>query len=324
MDIRNHERLAEIRNALIQNDHFLVTTHIHPDGDSIASILLVGCVLDVLKKEFRLIIDDAVPRKFDFLQGVGRICTNSEQLGAFRPGGGIILDASHRDRTGKIHHLIPADVPLINIDHHPSNTQFGSINLVDVEESSTTEIVYALIRSMEIPVSQSMASMVYSGIVCDTGRFLFPNTTLRSMAVCTEMIKKGASPSDIGENLYCRTNQTTIRALAVALSTLEFHFDERVACISLSNGTLEKMTDLDTEGFVDYLLAIEGTIVEFFMFEIEKDLFRISFRSKNKVDVNRVAKDLGGGGHARAAGCVIRGDLNSVKNRILNALRNHL
>jgi phosphoesterase RecJ-like protein len=177
---------------------------------------------------------------------------------------------------------------------------------------------------MEISITKSIAQMVYAGIVCDTGRFLFPNTTFRSLAVCTEMMKYGASPSVIGEKLYCRTNQTTIRSLAVALSTLEFHFDESVACISLSNGTLKEMEDLDTEGFVDYLLAIEGTIVEFFMFEMEPETYRISFRSKNKVDVNRVAKALGGGGHARAAGCILQGDLAHVKRRILNELQHHL
>ena len=323
MEIRNLDLHKTIHDSLIQNDRFLVTTHIHPDGDSIASLLIFGAILDTMGKDYRLIVDDSIPRKFDFLEGVNSINTKIVQLGSFVPNVCIVLDSSNPDRTGNIHQHLPQDVLLINIDHHPSNSLFGNINLVDIEESSTTEIVYALLEVIGVPITEAIASMVYSGIICDTGRFLFPNTTFRSLSVCTQMIDKGVSPSVIGEKLYCRTNQTTIKALAVALSTLDFYFEERVACISLSNGTISKLPDLDTEGFVDYLLAIEGTVVEFFMFEMKPGLFRISFRSKNIIDVNEVAKGLGGGGHARAAGCIMQGELKDVKNRILEELKKH-
>lgn len=316
--------LSEIRECIQKTNNFFITTHIHPDGDSIASVLLFASLLKHLGKRYVILLDDDVPYKFDFLPGVEEIKHYRKFPNNFIPQVLVVLDSSDIERIGSVGRVISDEIVVLNVDHHPSNRAFGDVNAIDSEESSTAEIVHALLTLCQVPVSPEIATLVYTGIVCDTGRFLFPNTNLRSLRVCTQMIGYGALPSWIAQKLYCRSSKTTIRALASALSTLEFHFNGTVSCIHLSNGILASNNEVDTEGFVDYLLAVEDTEVEFFMCEKEPNVFRVSFRSKELVDVNAVAQTLGGGGHARASGCTMEGTVDEVKNKILHVLKDYV
>jgi phosphoesterase RecJ-like protein len=323
-DNRHHRSLSQIQEFIQRNDDFLITTHINPDGDCIASVLVFASILKHLGKSYTILIDDSIPKKFNFLSGIEEILRFDRQSHRLRPMVLVVLDSSDFERIGNVCEIISSETFIINIDHHPSNQGFGSINVVDAEESSAVEIVYALFTYCNIPVTPEIATLVYTGIMCDTGRFLFPNTTSRSLRVCSEMVRMGASPDHIAEKIYYKSSQNTILALSLALSTLEFYFDGSVTCIHLSNGILSSSDDVDTEGFVDYLLAIEGTEVEFFMLEKKPNCFRVSFRSKRYIDVNKIAQTFGGGGHTRASGCTIEGSVEEVKKKILDVLKVYL
>jgi phosphoesterase RecJ-like protein len=321
---RHSQIISKIHECIQKEDNFIITTHMNPDGDSIASVLVFASLLKHCGKNFIILLNDPVPKKFDFLEGVDDIRCYRDEILPFQPSVFIVLDASDLDRIGSVNTIFSDHSRIINIDHHPSNCNFGYINLIDPKESSTVEIVYRMVTQLKISVSPSIATMVYTGIMCDTGRFLFPNTNSRSLSVCSNMIRLGANSERIAERIYFRTSQKTIRALAQALSTIEFHFNGTVACIHLSNGFLDPDEKIDTEGFVDNLLAVEGTEVEFFMVEIEPKFFRVSLRSKHFIDVNAVAKAFGGGGHKRASGCCISGTVDEVKNRIFEIIETHL
>ena len=323
-DFINSQSLVDLQRCVKNGDDFLITSHINIDGDSITSCLAFASLCTHLGKKFSILIDDEIPHKFDFLSGISQIQQCSISFDVFNPHVVVVLDSSNRERIGKVSDMIPPGIDIINIDHHPSNIHFGTINLINPDESSTVEIIYSLLDLWNVPISPEIATYIYTGIMCDTGRFIFSNTTHRSLAICSEMINKGASPEFIAKNLYYRTSQETIRALAAALSTIEFHFNGRVACIYLSNGILSNKEKLDTEGFVDYLMAIEGTEVEFFMMEKLPNVFKVSFRSKLDVDVNAVAHKFGGGGHTSASGCTIEGDVEEIKKKILDELRNYM
>ena len=324
MEYSDQRTLLQIQELILRENDFLVTSHVHPDGDSLASILAFTSILKYHGKRYTILLDDDVPRKFDFLAGIDEITRFDCTPLPSPPNVLIFLDSSNIERTGEIQSLVKKKATIIDIDHHPSNERFGTFNLIRDNESSTVEIVYDLISSMRIPITPDIASYIYTGILCDTGRFLFPNTTARSLAICAEMVKKGASPDHIAKKLYLRMSHGTVLALASALSTLEFHFNGVVSCIYLSNGLISKGEEIDTEGFVDYLLAIDETEVEFLMVEKEPNLFRVSFRSKSYVNVNEVAKKFGGGGHMRASGCTLKGSVDLVKNQILDVLKDHL
>ena len=243
----------------------------------------------------------------------------------FNPKCVIVMDCSNLDRIGCVKEYIKKDTTVINIDHHPGNKDFGNYNIVESKKSSTVEIVYKLYSHLkDVPLTPDEATLIYSGIISDTGKFVFPNTTHSSLSICSEMIKLGAKPDKIASNLYCRNTSETLKTLASALNTLEFYYEGAVSCIHLSHKNIAANGKVDTEGFVDYLLTIENTEVVFFMFEEEKNRFRVSFRSKNRVDVNEISKHFGGGGHIRASGCCIQGKLDEVKNKILDQLKNYI
>ena len=320
----HYQIISKILECIQKEDDFIIATHVNPDGDSIASVLVFASLLRHCGKNYKILLNDPVPKKFDFLDGVDEIrCFRDEKV-SFEPKVFIVLDSSELDRIGSVNEMLSGNSFIINIDHHPSNHKFGYLNFIDSKESSTVEIVYRMVMQLKVPVSPSMATQVYTGVMCDTGRFLFPNTSSRSLSVCAHMIRKGANSQSIAEKVYFRTSRKTIRALALALSTIEFHFNGTVACIHLSNGYLDPDEKIDTEGFVDNLLAVDGTEVEFFMLEIEPKLFRVSFRSKHFIDVNSIAKAFDGGGHKRASGCCIQGSVDEVKKRIFKVLKNHL
>jgi phosphoesterase RecJ-like protein len=321
----SHSRtFRQIETILREGRRFLLATHVHPDGDSIASVLLFARALDHFGKPCRILLDDDLPKKFDFLHGVERIERFREGDDAEKPDTVVVLDLSSLNRLGNVQKAIPTDAKIIQIDHHPSDRALGHVSVLDDRESSTTELVYQFLLHCGIPITREIATLVYTGIVCDTGRFLFPNTTCQSLEICSQMIQKGACPETIANRLYFRNSQNNLRALAKALSTVEFHMDGRVSCMHLNKDEFNHNEKLDTEGFIDSLLAVDGTEVEFFMLKLKPRLYKVSFRSKETVDVNEIARFFGGGGHSRASGCQIEGTVEEVKEHILRVLKNRL
>jgi bifunctional oligoribonuclease and PAP phosphatase NrnA len=319
--IHSHQpQFRRIKDVLQQHRHFLITTHIHPDGDSMASVLLFSRILGHFGKSHQIVLDDDVPKKFDFLPGIGSIARYAPSVLYPETDAVIIRDLSSLDRLGAVQSLISRDRTVIQIDHHPNEKGLGQISVLDDRESSTTELVYLFLLYCEIPVTPEVAALVYTGIVCDTGRFLFPNTTSQSLRICSDMIKHGANPETIAKRLYFRSSQNTLRALAKALSTVEFHMDGRVSCMYLNKDEFNHNEKIDTEGFIDNLLNVDGTEVEVFMLKIKPRLYKVSFRSKESVDVNEIAQIFGGGGHSRASGCQIEGHVEEVKEKILHVL----
>ncbi len=323
--IHSHRvQFRRIQERIERHDRFLVSTHIHPDGDSMASVLLFAAALDRAGKQCRILLDDDLPRKLDFLPGIQRIERFLEGNDYGRFDLAVVLDLSSLDRLGGVQRLIPPGKRLVQIDHHPSEQGLSDICVLDDRESSTTELVYLFLLYAGVPITPDLATLVYAGIVCDTGRFLFPNTTSQSLRICSDMILKGASPEAIARRLYFRSSQNTLRALASALSTVEFHLEGRVSCMHLNRDEFNHNEKIDTEGFIDNLLTVEGTEVEVFLLKLKPRLYKVSFRSKEQVDVNEVARLFGGGGHSRASGCQIEGTIDDVKQQVLKALRGHL
>jgi len=321
---KKHQKiLSQIQSCVENGDRFLIATHRRVDGDAIASILLFADLLEKLGKTYWIVIDDRIPHKFEFVKDIDKV-VSYDKMEPIDPEIVAVLDASNLERIGRVGEVIPSGSTMINMDHHPGNEKFGTYNLIDIEESSTVELVYYLYSCFDIPFNKHTATLVFMGIMSDTGRFRFPNTTYRSFMVCAEMVKMGVSPCEVAEQLYYNHTPETQMALAAALSSLEFHQDGTISCMHLDNMRLGDNHLVDTEGFVDYLLQIKGTKVEFFMLEEQADSFRVSFRSKCDVDVNEIAKKFGGGGHKRASGCYVQGKLTDVKRKILDVIKGQM
>ncbi|MBN2105091.1 bifunctional oligoribonuclease/PAP phosphatase NrnA [bacterium] len=319
--IKTYQTIAQ---ALQEKNNFLITTHVRPDGDSIASVLILSEILNCYQKHYCILIDDCIPKKLYYLEGIQRIQKYDQKEVCDVCENVLTLDSSDLDRIGSVKSLISGDQTIINIDHHPGNTHFGHINLVDADKSSTAELVYHLVKFSGTAWTPAMATMIYTGIFSDTGRFLFANTSADALFICAEMVRYGANPSHISEMLYNRNTPETMRAYAKALSSLEFHFDNQITCMVLENEYLCHSGPVDTEGFVDTIAGIDGVKASFFMMEKDHHEFRVSFRSKGLIDVNQVASEFGGGGHIRASGCELTGSLSQVKQKILEVLKHYL
>ncbi len=319
--------LDDIKEFLTGRDNFLVSTHVNPDGDAIGSVLVFSQILDEFEKNYRIVIHDAPQEKFSFLSNFTKIQVYSpEVLGDFEVENLIALDCASMERLGEVQKLIPSSAPTLNIDHHPDNDLFGTINLVDKNASSNCELIYDVIKNLGIAIDSKIASQIYTSIMFDTGRFLFSNTTGQAMRVCAEMLENGADPYFIANIVYNEKPRASIVALGKMLNTLELHLEDRVGFMHLKHEDLvdegEDITDLD--GFVDYPLIIRGVEVSIFAREQEPGKFKVSLRAKNRVKVNEIAHVFNGGGHAKAAGLRMEGDLKELKEKLLEEIGKHL
>jgi phosphoesterase RecJ-like protein len=171
-----------------------------------------------------------------------------------------------------------------------------------------------------------MAIQLYTGILFDTGGFRFGNTSARSLRICGKLIECGATPDGIADAVFHRRSYTSLKLMGEALNSLTLHFGGQVSAMELDRWIPdgERGRDMDTEGFVDLGLSIDGVRVAFFLKRQDGDHFRVSLRAKDEVCVGDVARRFGGGGHSKAAGCRIRGTLEEAKAALLEEIYRHL
>ncbi|MEG6585498.1 DHH family phosphoesterase [Dendrosporobacter sp. 1207_IL3150] len=307
------ERTAEL---LSNNSNIVITAHVHPDGDSLGSMLALDKCLSSMGKNVQLILDDAVPDMYDFLPGTCKIIKpNSQKIKADLL---VVLDASDIERIGHVRAAV--DAPVLNIDHHISNTKFADYLFLDSDAAATGEILFKLFKHMNTTIDPDIATSLYTAIATDCGFFRYANTSSNTMRYCAELIDFGAKPNLISEALEARP-LAAITNLSKMLDTLELFFDGKVAAITVLP---EMLTDNDnTEGVINYPRIIEGVEIAIMFKFVEDGICRISLRSA-RVDVSQLALSFGGGGHARAAGCTVSGTVAEVKEKVIGAVIEHL
>lgn len=313
------KRLKEIINILENNNDFLILSHKDPDGDSIGSQLAFYSLLKELGKSPYILNQDEVPRKYHFLKNYNRIKHNIPR--GFRYSVVIFLDSPTIERIGDVIKLVDLNRLIVNIDHHPSNSYFGNCFLVDPNSSSTAEIIYKLILKMGIKIGKERAASLYVGILTDTGRFRYPNTTPHSFFISAELIKEGIDPSFIAEEVYSKKSPQELKLLGMVLST--FTISDGVGIIDLTKEMLQsiKKKPLDTEGLADYVLTVEGIKIGLLFKEQNDGKVKVSLRSKaNGINVSDLAANFGGGGHETAAGCVLECGIKEARSRVLSVI----
>jgi len=300
----------------------LITTHKNPDGDAIGSSLGWFNFLKNLGKDVKVVYRDRIPYFFDFLPGVGEVETK-ERLDE-RYDWVIITDVSEVRRTG--FEEIPAENALV-IDHHITAQPFTDFAIVEPDISSTCELSYELMLLIDPGrITYEVALPIYTGIFTDTGSFSYNNTSSRTLEVAAELLKKGVDPYLVRFNLFERNRINRFKLLELVLRTLEFALGGKVAHITVYRKFLEEAGALleETEGFINYPRSIAGVEVAVFFKEIEENGWKVSLRSKGKVNVAEVAKRLGGGGHRMAAGYETEGSLEKVKGELFKELEREL
>ena len=311
--------IATIARELENNERFLVATHVNPDGDAIGSLGALALVLEGMGKQVVAYCQDEVPGFLRFLPYADRIVREISGPDHFDVA--VVLDCGELDRIGRAVEVLQHVRKIIHIDHHSSSDDFGQINLVQPECSSTAEILYEIFQAIPVSLTQEAAENIYTAILTDTGSFRFANTTPRALAIAAEMVALGVLPEKVAGEIYDSMSPERIELLSLSLNTLTLRKNGRVAAMHVSRRMLEETGTslIDTDGFVNYPRAISTAEIAIFFREMDADEVNVSLRSRGGLNVAEFARIHGGGGHHNAAACRLRGSLAEVVNKILTA-----
>ncbi|MGI6185594.1 bifunctional oligoribonuclease/PAP phosphatase NrnA [Brevibacillus sp. MCWH] len=314
--------LEEAVRFLREHDRFLILSHVNPDGDAIGSTLAVAAMLEQLGKSYVLVNESGAPDKFSFLPRFERICNLSQDLAGDTFSAVIAVDCADASRMGDVRHLFAPDAALLNIDHHPTNDAFGAVNVIRTDAAATAEILYDLNEAAGLPITEDFALCIYTGLLTDTGGFRYSNTSPYNMEIAARLLRYGVNPGDVAERCLEVITLSHVKLLRQALQTLRMSHGNLVASVFVSRQDLESAgaDREDAGGLVNYCRNIEGVEVGVSFVEAEPGTVKVSLRARSRVDVSEIAKQLGGGGHAKAAGCTLRGTLAEAQERVWNAL----
>jgi phosphoesterase RecJ-like protein len=302
---------------------FCLTSHVNPDGDSLASLCALQLALAALGKRATVAGSDPVPRAYRFLAGTDRF-----REGAPRSWRGydalIALDCGDAGRSRLLSGVRPPR-PVVNIDHHATNPHFGDLNWVLPAASSTAELVYEVVVGLGVRPAGALAEALYTGILTDTGSFRHGNTTPRALEIASRLVAAGVDPSRVASAVYESVPYATLRALGAALTRLGRTPDGRVAWLSLPRRRLGALASpAETEEWVRYPRALDTALIALCFKEVAPRRVRVSFRGKAGVDVAALASRWGGGGHRSAAGATVLGGFSRVQREVVAAARSHL
>ncbi len=317
----------------LRNSHsVLLASHTSPDGDAIGSLIAMGLCLKALGKDATLYNQSPIPTVYRYLPSVSGIQNRVEDPERFETA--VILDCGDLDRVGDLAGAIGRIPDVVNIDHHVTNTRFGRFRLIDPTACATAEIVYRLIRRMEIPMVRAIATAIYTGIFTDTGSFRFSNTNRAAFSICEEMVSAGVDPYEVARHVYGTYSLGRIKLLNRALDSLEISDNGKLSLMTLTREMFEETgtRSEDGDGLINYARFIEDVRIAVLIREYTNgeaasggavtgrgvNRFHVSLRSDGSVDVGAIAAMFGGGGHRNAAGFNIVTGIGELKSGIFN------
>jgi len=315
---------SELLNLIRRNSSFLIVGHINPEADSLGSSLALALGLRKMgKRDICVLSRDPVPENLRFLPSSKKV-----KLKPPRREFDVlfIVDCNDPERTG-FKGLRAAKTAVI--DHHVLPAGAGksgfyrslSASLIDPDAAATGVLVYKVLTALGIPIDKNMAENLYAAILVDTGGFRYSNSSPESLKIASSLVEAGAKPWDITKDVYESIPFRSMKLLGLSLSTLEKK--DGVAWITTTRAMFRKAgaTAEDSEDFVDYPRKVKGIDVAVFFRQDGMKSFKISLRSKGRVNVQKIAKRFNGGGHVAAAGCTVNGTLKEVQEKVLKAVR---
>lgn len=282
------------------------------------SSLALCWILRGLGKDAEVIMCDDVPHAYSRLPGADLVRVvrdiDREYDAVF------VIECSDVMRPG-----LPAlkDQFVVNIDHHSTTALFGSINWIDSTAAAVGEMIYNLAKAIGAKVTQEIASCVYAALLTDTGSFHFSNTTERTFKIASELVRHGAQPAKLSQAIFYSYPYAKVMLIGAVLGTLQRDESGRIAWITMTKEAMERSgaTEDDSDGIINYPLTVGDVEAVAFFRELSTSTYRISLRSKNRVNVARVAEGFGGGGHANAAGFTVKADYEELSRDVIAKLK---
>jgi phosphoesterase RecJ-like protein len=296
----------------------LMLGHVHPDGDVLGTLLGLGLGLEAAGWSVTFAGPHPVPDVLAFLPGATRWHTWSVPPRRFDVI--VLTDCPNQDRTeGLLDGARSASSHVLNIDHHPDNRRYGTVNWIDPAAAATGEMVFDLIRALGHQITPEIALDLFTAIHTDTGSFRYSNTTPRTFRIAAELTAAGADPALVSDRLYQRRSPNALATLGLILRRVCVSDDGRVAWLTVPRGLCSDAF-LAAEDLVTYPRSIDGVEVALLLREEADGLVKASLRGKGRIAVNRIAQQFGGGGHKNAAGCTVRGTLDEVTTLLVDVV----
>lgn len=317
--------MDQISNQIKEATHILLASHSDPDGDAVSSLLALGLAIGKLGQKTTIYNASPIPAVYRFLPSVERIVRHIKKANTYDVA--LILDCGDLPRIGEASTTVSRIPMVINIDHHISNTGFGDIQLIDPMACSTAEIVYRLIKALDVPIDKAIATSLYTGILTDTGSFRFSNTNQAAFAISREMAELGVEPHNVARHVYGTYSLGRIKLLNLALDSIEISDNGKLSVMTVTDAMFEETgtNSEDVDGMINYARRIEDVKVAALIQEQKNgktnsdDLrkFHVSLRSDGTVDVAAIAGSFGGGGHSSAAGFQVEMTMAKLKSEII-------
>ncbi|MBG9793112.1 exopolyphosphatase [Paenibacillus dendritiformis] len=308
-------------------DDVLVVSHVQPDGDAISSTLVIGWLLDKWNKTYRLVNENGVPGRLRDLPMADQIGSYADEEAPEKKYETVIcVDCADYARIGKIANWIASDARILNIDHHPTNDRYGEAALIRDNAAATAEILYDLLLAAGVELDERVGTMLYTGLLTDTGGFRYSNTTPHVMSVASELLKLGVEGNTIAERLLETMSMAQVKLIQRGLSRLTFTPDQRIGWLFITSDDMRETgaVNEDLEGLVNYARNVEGVDVGLLFKQVDEQSVKVSMRSSERVDVSAIAQSFGGGGHVRAAGCKVSGALDDIIRQVVERVKQEL
>ncbi len=318
----------DVKRIIQKHNVFLLTTHVNPDGDGVGAACALTELLLHKGKRVRIVCDSPVPSKLSFLNCHGL----HEQ---YQPEGDysdvevvIVLDAHRRDRIGAVAAILDRPgVVAVCIDHHEAASVFTPHAVIDPHSCSVGAMVYTLCKECGYGLNLNAANGIYTSILCDTGRFSYSSTTRKAHKIADECIKLGVDPDAMYSKLFQHLSMAQMQIFSRALQSMELYLDNKVLiqtltladCRAIGVDAME-LENLDLEYILEFDKSVGDVECVALLREVGDDKVRVSLRATAHLDLTMVSRDLGGGGHSKAAGALVHGSLHNVKVRILEGL----
>jgi phosphoesterase RecJ-like protein len=312
--------IQAIQQALEAARRILIITHVGPDGDALGSLTAMGMALAQRRKQFTLVCNDDVPSRFNYLPMIHQVRK--------RPNASMVydlviaLDCGDELRMGRAYSMLPEPRPLIvNIDHHVTNTAFGAINLIDIEATSTAEILYKLFPELNIPLTTDIALSLLTGLVTDTLGFRTTGVTASTLRAASALIDAGADLSLVTRQTLNLKPLSTLRLWQIGLNKMRL--EDGLMWVSITNEertAIGYMND-SSGGLVNLLADVDRVAIGVVLMEMDDGSVRVGFRCHPPYSVSELALSLGGGGHPLASGCTLEGPLAKAEALVVESCK---
>lgn len=304
--------IKQAAEILLNNDDYYILCHANPDGDTFGCGYGLCSALQSIGKHARVVCADELSSRFAYMKDAIK-----EQ--EFEPKTIISVDVADKKLLGSLEEVY-GDKVFLAIDHHLSHVPFAENRLVESFAAAACETVYQVITEMGITLDKGIATCLYTGLATDTGCFRYPNTTPRTHMIAAETMRFDFNYGDLNYILFEMRTKSRLKLELDAINRLEFFAGDKGALTVLTTEMIESVDSEDINGIAALPRMIEGVEVGLVIKQRDEKVWKVSMRSRDKVDVQSVCKQFGGGGHIRAAGCTVEGSIDEVRKAVIGAV----